>query len=135
MFKKTSIVWPLILCLVTAGCDSSNTAVSNALLPGTDGLKSVSVSSMPQGYDYSFSEKNAAKLVNFILRMDVVPDFPEDPNVYTGMTWVIAVEYEDGSTVTVYLFGNMFIRSGENPWQKVSAKEAEELKALLDYLS
>ena len=121
--------------MLTAGCKGSEVTAPNTLLPGTDGIKAVSVSSTPQGYEYSFSGENAVKLVNFILRMDVVPDFPEDPNVYTGMTWVIAAEYEDGSTVTVYLFGNMFIRSGEDPWQKVSAKEAEELKALLDYLS
>ena len=136
MGKKIFAVLILVLCLaMLAGCKSQEKTTPNTLLPGTDGITAVTVSSMPQGYDYSFSGENAETLAEYILNMDMVSDFEEDPNVYTGMTWVIAVEYADGKTVTVYLFGHTFIRSGDDPWLKVSTKAAEGLEALMDSLS
>ena len=74
------------------------------------------------------------KLAEYILDMDVQAEFSEDPNVYTGMTWVLAVNYEDGSTVTVEFFGNLFIRADAGSWQKVSQQEAQGLEALLKEL-
>ncbi len=136
MHRYMFAIFAALLCLtMVVGCDGTEAATYNTLLPGTDGIAAVTVTSMPQGYDYSFIGESAKKIAQCILDMDVTADFPEDPNVYAGMTWVITAEYEDGNTATVYLFGNMFIRSGDGPWFKVSGEEAEGFEALLASLS
>ena len=136
MHRYMFAILAAMLCLtMVVGCDGTEVATYNTLLPGIDGIAAVTVTSMPQGYDYSLTGENAKKLAQYILDMDVTADFPEDPNVYAGMTWVITTEYENGAAVTVYLFGNMFIRAGDGPWLKVSASEAEGFEALLSSLS
>jgi len=134
MHKAAALILPFILCFALfAGCKGE--AAGNTLLPGSDGIVSVTVTSMPQGYDYFFTCANASELAQYILGMEITADFPEDPNVYAGMTWVITAEYEDGTAATVYLFGNMFIRAGNGPWLKVSTEAAEGFDALLVSLS
>ena len=123
-----------LLLLCAGGCHGENPA-SNDLLPGAEGISGIAVTSMPEGYDYSFSGESAKTLAQCIMDMELAADFPEDPNVYAGMTWVITAQYEDGTAVTVYLFGNLFIRSGDGPWFKVSANEAESFERLLTSLS
>ena len=48
------------------------------------------------------------------------------------MTWVISLHYEDGDTVTVYHFGNLFIRSDSSRWYKMTYEEASRFEALLN---
>lgn len=122
--------------LLLSGCRrEAPEAGQEALLPGAEEIETVTVTSMPEGYDYSFSGSQAGTLAQYILDMKLQADYPEDPNVYAGMTWVITVAYRTGETVTVYLFGNMFIRAGGGPWYKVDYQQAEAFGALLDSLS
>ena len=134
MVKAVVVVLVLVICFALCTSCESAASVQNTLMPGADGILAISVSSMPQGYDYSFAGESAKALAQYILKMDTLSDFPENPDVYTGMTWVITAEYEDGNTVTVYLFGNMFIRSGDGPWFKISPEESQGFEALLDSL-
>ena len=123
------------LCAIFAlGC-SGETGVPNALLPGAQEITDISVSTMPRGYEAVFAGEDAVTLAEYILSMGVQTEFSEDPNVYTGMTWVFDVNYEDGSTVTVELFGNLFVRRDDGPWHKVSGNAAERLEALVYKLS
>lgn len=124
----------LLVLMCAAGCHGQN-AAPNELLPGAEGISGITVTSMPEGYHYFFSGEQAVTLAESILEMNVISEYPEDPNVYAGMTWVITAQYEDGLTATVYLFGNMFIRSGDGPWFKVSINEAENFERLLTSLS
>ncbi len=135
MRKAITSILVFVMCFTLCTSCESAAAAQNTLMPGSDGITSVVVSSMPEGYDYSFTGDQAETLAQYILDMEISADFPEDPNVYAGMTWVIVAEYENGNTATVYLFGNMFIRSGDGPWFKVSGKEAEGFEALLTSLS
>ena len=88
-------------------------------------VKSVEVSSMPHGYEYSFEGKYAYAVIDYIRGQYLEADFPEDPDVYTGMTWVVDIRYEDGTDTTVYMFGNMFIRKDNENWLKMDYNEAE----------
>ena len=135
MRKIMTVILAAVLCAAfAAGCDGE-AGVSNALLPGTQGIKQIAVSTMPQMHEAMFYGENAVKLADYILRMDVQTEFSEDPNVFTGMTWVFTVHYEDGSAVTVELFGNLFVRTDNGPWHKVSANAAEGLETMVYKLS
>ena len=133
MRKTLTAILAAVLCVVfLAGCGDAG--VSNTLLPDTRGIEHIFVSTMPQMHEGTLTGEKAVKLAEYILDMDVQAEFSEDPNVYTGMTWVLAVNYEDGSTVTVEFFGNLFIRADAGSWQKVSQQEAQGLEALLKEL-
>ena len=92
------------------------------------------ITSMPEGYDYSFRVDAAQAVADYLTGLNLIADFKEDPNEYAGMTWVIFLAYDNGETETVYLFGNMFIRSESGPWYRLSYEEASGFDALLSEL-
>jgi hypothetical protein len=95
----------------------------------------VTVSSLPGGYAYAYEGENAMAIVDYLDSLSLRSEFEEDPNEYYAMSWVISVEYADGSTVTVYHFGNMFIRAEDGPWYRMEYEEANRFHALLDELN
>ena len=94
----------------------------------------VAVSSLPEGYAYAYVGEDAMAIVDYLDSLSLQSRFKEDPDEYTGMTWVISVDYADGSTVTVHFFGNLFIRKEDGPWYRMEDEEAERFHALLDEL-
>lgn len=66
-------------------------------------------------------------IVEYLSNLTLISNFPENPDEYSGMTWVIEVEYSDGDSTTIYHFGNMFIRADDGPWYKMDYEEASEL--------
>lgn len=120
----------LLLLVLLAGCR----AEQPRLLPeGT--VTAVAVNSLPGGYDYSFAAEDAQAVAEYLSGLTLTAKFPENPNEYAGMTWVIQLSYENGNTVTVYHFGNLFIRADDGPWYKMQYDEAVRLDALLDDLN
>lgn len=98
-------------------------------------VESISVTSLTEGYNYSFDGDAAGNVVDYLANLKLAADFEENPNEYTGVTWVISLEYEDGDITTIYHFGNMFIRSDSGLWYKMNFDEANQLSVLLDDLS
>lgn len=114
--------------------DASAEAGEDDLLQAGD-VTQVAVSSLPEGYAYAYEGEDALAIVDYLESLSLRSEFEENPDEYTGMTWVISVEYADGSTVTVYHFGNMFIRAADGPWYRMEYEEAERFHALLDELN
>ena len=113
--------------------ETSAEAGEDDLLQAGD-VTQVAVSSLPEGYDYAYEGEDAMAIVDYLDSLSLRSEFEEDPDEYVGMTWVISVDYADGSTVTVYHFGNMFIRAADGPWYRMEYEEAERFHALLDEL-
>jgi hypothetical protein len=63
--------------------------------------------------------------------LDLLSDFEENPDQYVGMTWDIVLEYEDGTTETVYHFGNKFICKSGGPWYRMTYEQASAFDSLL----
>lgn len=53
-----------------------------------------------------------------------------DPGQLNGMLWVIALEYEDGETVTLYDSGR-FIHSESGQWYEMPYEESEGFSSLV----
>ena len=94
-------------------------------------VKNVHVTSLPEGYDYSFSGDDAKSVEDYFRKLNLIVNFEENPNEYVGVTWVISLEYENSDTQTIYHFGNMFIRADKSPWYKMTYEEASAFDTLL----
>ena len=73
--------------------------------------------------------------MRYLTGLNLISDFEENPDQYGGMTWVIALDYKDGTTETVYHFGNMFIRNSGGPWYKMTYEQASAFDSLLAELN
>lgn len=114
--------------------ETSAEAGEDDLLEAGD-VTRVTVSSLPGSYAYAYEGEDALAIVEYLDSLSLRSEFEEDPDEYVGMTWVIAVDHADGSTITVYHFGNMFIRAADGPWYRMEYEEAARFHALLDELN
>lgn len=117
-----------------AGLDLPQQAEGNQLLPEGHVI-SVEVSSLPEGYEYSFGKEDAKAIVEYLSGLNLTGKFEENPDKYTGMTWVISLKYENGDSLEVYHSCNMFVRSEHGSWYKMTYEEASRFDSLLDELS
>jgi len=131
MKKLLAIVLISACVLSSVGC-SQQPQGSELLAEGN--VVSADVSSLPEGYSYSFGGEDAKAIVDYLSALTLDSSFRENPNEYGGMTWVISLGYENGDTLTIYHFGNMFIRSENGSWYKMTYKEASRFDALLNEL-
>ena len=138
MKRKISMLIAILLCLsVFAGCNkpNSDTGLPPFEPPTSEGISSVAVSSLPEGYNYSFKGTPAKEVVNYFANLNLITDFTEDPKQYTGMTWQVSITYDDGTHETIYHFGNMFVRREGGSWYKMNYDEATQFDSLLKDLN
>ena len=95
----------------------------------------IDVSSLPEGRNYSFCGEDVNAITDYLSSLSLISEFEENPDKYDGMTWIITLEYENGDTLDIYHFGNMFIRSQSGSWYKMTYEEASRFDALLYELS
>ena len=114
---------------------ASGVEVKSGTLLKAGAINSVSVTSLPEGYAYAISGEVVKTIIDYISELDLDASFTENPNEYGGMTWVISLEYESGDVLTLYHFGNMFIRAEDGPWYKMKHEEANRLGELLNELN
>ena len=131
--KKWIAAFLILVCLLSIAACSGAGAKGKILLK-EGAVKKITVTSMPAYYAYSFEGDAVQPIVRYLSELNLTADFPEDPNLYTGMTWVILLDYADGETLTIYHFGNLFIKTADGPWYKMTYKEAEWFGTLLDEL-
>ena len=114
------------------GLDDEEKSFSATLL-GIDKAKVtvVKVSSLPEGYDYSFTDENAQAVVDYLSNISLSTNLSvEDPGQLNGMTWVIKLNYENGDTVTLYDLGK-FIHGTDRKWYEMTYEESQELSNLI----
>ena len=114
------------------GLDKEEKSFSATLL-GIDKAKVtfVKVSSLPEGYDYSFTDENAQAVVDYLSNISLSTNLSvEDPGQLGGMTWVIKLKYENGDTVTLYDLGK-FIHGTNRKWYEMTYEESQELSNLI----
>ena len=133
MKKFITLILSLTFVLALVGCGNTDVIGTELLKEGE--VKKVVVTSLPEGYDYSFTENDAKEVCDYLSGLNLETDFKENPNEYTGMTWVVSIEYENNETLTIYHFGNMFIRTENSSWYKMSYEQASQFDSLLNELN
>lgn len=116
------MILTLAVCLpILSGCG----------LPNLDGnsIKSISVTSSPEGYEYSFKGADAQAIVDYLESLHLTPYFglPSE----TGMAWVISIEHENGEVTTVYHSCNKYIMAEAGLRYEMIFEEANRLSSLL----
>ena len=131
---KKVVCTALILAALSAlfGCSEQTEDIR---LPIEGNVVAVDLSSLPEWYNYSFEGEDKNAVVDYLLSLKLDDDFEENPNEYGGMTWVISLKYEDGRSLKVYHFGNMFIRAEKGDWYRMTYDEAARFGTLVDQLS
>lgn len=140
MKKQLSLVIVLVIYIsLFSGCGSTgnipdkDSSVSLSL--SSDNIARVTVDSLPQGNSYSFTGADGNAVVEYFNGLTLASNFSEKPEEYSGLTRVVTVEYENGNKVTIYHFGNIFVRADNGPWYKMDYEEAASFEALLDKLN
>lgn len=94
----------------------------------------IRISSLPESENYARFYKDADKIEavqRYLNSLTLTDEFPENPDEYNGMTYVITLTYSTGDEHVYYHFGNMFIRKDDQPWKKMQYEQAAALEALL----
>ena len=135
MKKLLTIALAFLCILGMVGCSQQPQQVQGNQLLAEGNVIKIDVSSLPEGYNYSFDGEDAKEIIDYLSNLNLLSKFEENPNEYTGMTWVIFLEYENGDELTVYHFGNMFIRAEKGSWYKMTFEEASHFDTLLNELN
>ena len=135
MKKLIALLLTLICLLCIVGCSQQSQQIQSTQLLAEGNVIKIAVSSLPEGYNYSFDGEEAKEIIDYLSNLNLQSNFEENPDEYNGMTWVICLEYDNGDKLTVYHFGNMFIRTEKGPWYKMTYDEASRFDALLDELN
>ena len=135
MKKLLIITLAFLYVLSMVGCSQQPQQVQGGQLLAEGNIVKIDVSSLPEGYNYSFSGEDAKAIIDYLSTLNLESNFEENPNEYDGMTWVISLKYENGDVLKVYHFGNMFIRSENGSWYRMTYDEAKRFDALLDELN
>ena len=135
MKKPFAILLVFFCVLGIVGCSQQPQQVQGNQLLVEGNVIKIDVSSLPEGYNYSFNGENAKEIIDYLSNLNLQSNFEENPNEYTGMTWVISLEYDNGNELTVYHFGNMFIRSEKGSWYQMTYEEASRFDVLLNELN
>lgn len=136
MMKRNLKKWIVVVlvCICVLGMIGCNQQASPLFEKGN--VVKIDVSSVPEGYYYySFSGKDVDPIIEYLSTLSLESEFEENPDDYMGMTWVISLEYENGDTWEIYHFGNLFIRSQNSSWYKMSYEEASRFDTLLEQLN
>ena len=134
MRKLFSILLAVFCVLGVVGCTNQSQQVKGNRLLSEGNVIKIVVSSLPEEYSYSFEGEAVNEIVGYLSSLNLQSEFDENPDTYTGMTWVISLEYENGDTLSIYHFGNTFICSENGAWYKMDYDEASRFGALLDEL-
>ena len=118
----------LIMILTLAVCLP---VLSGCSLPELDenSIKSISVTSSPEGYEYSFKGADAQAIVDYLESLHLTPF--SGINSEDGMAWVISIEDKNGKITTVYHSCNKYIMAEDGSLYEMIFEEANRLSSLL----
>ena len=116
------MILTLAVCLpILSGCG----------LPNLDenSIKSISVTSLPKGYEYSFKGDDAQAIVDYLESLHLTPF--SGINSEDGMAWVISIEHKNGKVTTVYHSCNKYIMTEDGSLYEMIFEEANRFGSLL----
>lgn len=126
-----AILTLFILLSALTGCIEQKNGFINDIIKDKT-VTRIIVTSQPEAYMYIFEDDGIDEVIDYFGSLHLISDFDEDPDGYVGMTYCVSIEYGDGTSSTVYHFGNMFISADDGPWYKMEYEEAVSFDRLLE---
>ena len=92
----------------------------------------IHVTSLPEGYDYSFSGEEVKPITDYLVSLHPV-SIDDNDGYMDGMTWVIELTYADGSVNEIYHIGNTYIHKsdGNKKYYKLTYEEASRFDTII----
>ncbi|MBQ2242161.1 MAG: hypothetical protein II319_08490 [Clostridia bacterium] len=116
------MILSLAVCLpILSGCSQQNLDENS--------IKRISVTSLPEGYEYSFKGDDAQAIVDYLESLHLTPF--SGINSEDGMTWVISIEDKNGKITTVYHSCNKYIMAEGGLRYEMIFEEANRFSSLL----
>lgn len=122
------IIIPLLLFCFISGCRADQLNID----PTT--TSQVTITTLPEDESlqrvYTDSVKINA-LCNYLNSLNLISHFTDKVDDYVGQTFIITINGNNDEPLTIYHFGNVFIKQNENEWKKISYKQGSELYSLI----
>lgn len=100
-----------------------------------DAIKYVHVTTLPESIDIRCHSYDAIRrMANYFNSLETKDDFEENPDGYTGMSYVIIFKCKDGTTREIIHFGNMFVKEVGGDWKKMSYEDASRIEDVVKTL-
>ena len=136
MKKIITVFLALTLIICFAGCQKKeDTGIILLNLPDIKNVESIAVSSLPPAMDYVYTDDDSEIIFDYLSKLTLVSDFPENPDDYVGTTWEIVFNLKDDAKLTLYYMCNMFIRTEDSSWYKVQFSESYDFSSLIERLN
>ncbi len=91
----------------------------------------IHVSSLPEGYDYSFSGEEVKPITDYLVSLHPV-SIDDNDGYMDGMTWVIELTYVDGTVKEIYHMGTEIRKSGDGKkYYKLSYEEGRKFDTIV----
>lgn len=136
MKRILAITLTLIMLLVAlTGCIASqNQPISGADLFSQKKIQTITFSSDPNGYQYSFNGSAVQKICDFFSSLSFTIDESPDPSDVTGMGWDMTISYEDEHSETIVFPPNRTYLLKNSTKYKLTSNAVIEIDALIDEL-
>ncbi len=92
------------------------------------------ITTLPESETYKRSYTDVdkiGKIIEYLNELSLKKRFTENPDEYSGMTYIITISYKDGSQNVVYHFGNIFLRENDGNWKRMSYDKARKLESII----
>lgn len=128
-----------LIALMLVACTNNTNKLNLTETPTAEAsiskeIKSVEISTLPQDKDmerkYTTEDKieKVREYINSLSWEDVASEKPED---YTGMTYIVTAEFDDGTTKTYTFFANKFFKFDGIEWMKISQGDVMQLEGII----
>ena len=97
-------------------------------------IKSIKISTLPESEDkerrYTAEDKieKIREYIDSLSWKDVTSENPED---YTGMTYIVTTEFDDETTKTYSFFANQFFKFDGIEWMKIKESDVMKLENII----
>ena len=129
-----SLTLLMILATLTGCMASQNQPISGADLFSQKKIQTITFSSDPNGYQYSFNGSAVQKICDFFSSLSFTIDESPDPSDVTGMGWDMTISYEDEHSETIVFPPNRTYLLKNSTKYKLTSNAVIEIDALIDEL-
>lgn len=78
-----------------------------------------------------FTDEEKIGQIMPLLLLKNAAETSDDPNAYDGSANIFTLEYANGETSTITVYGNLFYKKDDGPWCDIPYEQAEKLEELV----
>lgn len=97
-------------------------------------IKSIKITTLPksEGRERMYTtEDKVEKMREYIDSLDWEDVTSENPDDYTGMTYIVTTEFDDETTKTYSFFANQFLKFDGIEWMKIEESDVVKLENII----